>query len=125
MGFRTNSYCTIWEVTPVSDTMTKARVSTSRKNRKTGEYETDFSGFVAFLGTAAAQKAARLKEHDRIRLGDVDVTSSYNKERKITYTNFNVYSFDMADDVKGSAKPANQHTVDDGEIDDSDPRLPF
>ena len=123
MGFKTNGYCTIWEVTPVSDMVTKARVSTSRKNRKTGEYETDFSGFVSFVGTAAAQKAARLKERDRIRLGDIDVTSRYDKGRKETFINFNIFSFDMADDVKGGSKPESQHTVDDGEIDDS--RLPF
>ena len=51
----------------------------SRKNKNTGEYETDFSGYVGFVGTVAAKKAAQLKEKDRIRLGDVDVTTKYDK----------------------------------------------
>mgnify|MGYP000099157867 CR=1 FL=1 len=44
MGFRTGSYATIWTVESASDTRTKARISISRKNKQTGEYDTDFSG---------------------------------------------------------------------------------
>ena len=86
MGFRKESYATVWEVEPVSDTMTKGRISISRKNKNTGEYETDFSGFVSFVGTASAKKASLLKEKDRIRLGDVDVTNRYDKKNGVTYT---------------------------------------
>ena len=114
MGFRTCSYATIWEIEPRTDTWTKARVSTSRKNRQTGEYETDFSGYISFFGTAVAQKAAGLHERDRIRFGDIDVTNSYNKEKKITYTNFAVYSFDMADDPKPSPQ---RPSIDEGFLD--------
>lgn len=60
MGFRTGSYATIWSVESASDTRTKARISISRKNKQTGEYDTDFSGFVDFIGTAAAKKALML-----------------------------------------------------------------
>lgn len=42
MGFRTGSYATIWSVESASDTRTKARISISRKNKQTGEYDTDF-----------------------------------------------------------------------------------
>lgn len=48
MGFRDNAYATVWDVQPMSEAMTKARISTSRKNQKTDEYEQDFSGFVTF-----------------------------------------------------------------------------
>lgn len=61
MGFRTGSYATIWSVESATDTRTKARISISRKNKQTGEYDTDFSGFVDFIGTAAARKALTLK----------------------------------------------------------------
>ncbi len=126
MGFRKESYATIWTVEAVSDTYTKARISISRKSKQTGEYETDFSGFVSFVGTAVAKKAAKLKEKDRIRLGDVDVTNRYDKEKGVTYTNFKVFSFDMADSTqtqqsKSATEP--QSHVDDGEVDDD--RLPF
>ena len=126
MGFRKDSFATIWSVEPTSDTLTKARISISRKNRQTGEYENDFGGFVSFVGTAAAKKAARLKERDRIKLGDVDVTNRYDKERNTTFTNFKIFSFEMADGVqtqqsKSTTEP--QPHVDDGEMDDD--RLPF
>ena len=60
MGFRTGAYAKIWEVTPMSDTSTKVRLSVSRKNKQTNEYEQDFSGFVLAIGTAAAKKASAL-----------------------------------------------------------------
>jgi len=33
MGFRTGAYAKVWEVTPMSDTSTKVRMSISRKNK--------------------------------------------------------------------------------------------
>ena len=122
MGFRTGSFAKVWEVTPVSDTNTKIRISISRKNKNTGEYEQDFSGFVSCVGTAAAKKAACLAEGARIKLGDVDVTTRYDKEKKIEYVNYKMFSFDL----DGDTTPANTEphaSVDDGEIDDSN--LPF
>ena len=127
MGFRNNNYCTVWEVESISDTNTKARISSSRKNKQTGEYETDFSGFVNFIGTAAAKKALGLKEKDRIRLGDVDVTTKYDKEKKVTYTNFKIFSFETQGEIDGGAgrtdEPPQIESVDNGELDDD--RLPF
>ena len=87
MGFRTGAWAKVWEVKPMSDTSTKIRMSVSRKNKQ-GEYEQDFSGFVLAIGTAAAHKAAGLKEGDRIKLGDVDVSTKYDRDKKVTYTNF-------------------------------------
>lgn len=128
MGFRKDAYCTVWSVDPVSDVQTKARISISRKDKQTGEYTEDFSGFVSFFGTAAAKKAATLKERDRIKLGDVDVRSKYDKAKNITYYNFNVYSFEVQNGAgggrSGGTQPSSpQPTVDEGNIDDS--RLPF
>ena len=101
MGFRKDAFCTVWSVEPVSDVQTKARISISRKDKQTGEYTEDFSGFVSFFGTAAAKKAATLKERDRIKLGDVDVRSKYDKAKNITYYNFNVYSFEVQNGAAG------------------------
>ena len=129
MGFRTGSYATIWSVESATDTRTKARISISRKNKQTGEYDTDFSGFVDFIGTAAARKALTLKEKDRIRLGDVDVTNNYNKEKNITYTNFKIFSFEIQAEINSGGggnsgfNTEPQRAVDSGEIDDS--QLPF
>lgn len=122
MGFRTGAYAKIWEVAPVSDTNTKLRMSISRKN-KDGQYEQDFSGYVAAIGTAAAKKAASLKQGDKIKLGDVDVSTRYDMVKKVTYTNFRVFSFDVDDDSSPAQRTDPQQNVDDGEINDS--RLPF
>lgn len=128
MGFRKDAYATVWSTEPVSDVQTKARISISRKDRQTGEYVTDFSGFVSFFGTAAAKRAAGLKERDRIKLGDVDVSNRYDKEKNQTFTNYKVFSFELADgsSVQNTTQAtARQVQVDDGELDDSEDLLPF
>lgn len=102
MGFRKDSYASLWSVEPKSDRFVNGRISIDRKNKDTGEYERSFNGFVGFAGSACAAKAARLKPTDgkpvRIKLIDVDVTNTYDKEKKITYWNPVVYSFETEDE---------------------------
>ena len=123
MGFRQGAFASVWSVEQKSDRWTKIRVSISRKNADTGEYEDEFSGFIDCIGTACAGKAAKLKERDRIRLGNVDVTNKYVKEKNMTYTNFKMTSFDMADEAgaQKKEKPAAEY---EGENDPSSD-LPF
>lgn len=128
MGFRTGAYATVWEVRGISDTMTRCRVSISKKNRTTGQYEQDFGGYITFIGSAAANKALKLKEKDRIKLGDVDVDNKYVKEKDITYTNFKVFSFDGPDEIDSQPRQQSSDTqsaidafvdnVGDGDIND-------
>ena len=137
MGFRDNAYATVWEVQPLSDTMTKARISTSRKNSKTNEYEQDFGGFITFIGTEAASKALRLQPKDRIRLVRTDVTSRYVKEKQQTYTNFSVYEFLTSEESDKERNNPSSHTTsgaqktkpsaspDEPDAFDSDGDLPF
>lgn len=135
MGFRTGAYATVWQVEPKSDRATKVRISISKKNRDSGEYEQDFSGYVSFVGTANAAAALKLREKDRIKLGDVDVTTFYKADTKTTYTNYACFNFEVVD---GNSKGAGSGTtssaganvqqtidsVDDGEV-LSDGELPF
>ena len=116
MGFRNNAYAKVWQVDTVSDTNTKAQISVSRKNKDTGEYETEFSGFVNFFGTAAASKAARLQKGDRIKLGEVDVTTRYNKEKNVTYTNYKVFSFETEEPKQQTQIGSLDDDIDSGEI---------
>ena len=132
MGFRTGSYATVWSVEAKTDHWTKIRISTSKKNKDTGEYETDFSGFVDCRGTAVATKAAALKAMDRIKLGDVEVTNSYDKEKDVGFTNYKLFSFEKADSNTQAEAPtpstqrtSNKKTVDDGEVEPVEDNLPF
>lgn len=128
MGFRNGAYATIWEVKQGKGNYTDVRLSISKKNKQTEQYETDFSGFVRFIGTAH-QKASRLKEKDRIKLGDCEVTNSYDKEKKVTYTNFAVFSFEDTSGGNSSASSNNQNKPsNDGFMnipDGIDEELPF
>lgn len=128
MAFRQNAFCTIWSVEKKNDNVTKVRISTSRKNKMTDQYETDFSGFVDFIGKDAAPKALQLKERDRIKLGDVSVTNRYDKEKGVTYTNFACFSFETPDG--GGQRPAgnagNNPMYDGGNGEpDAGRRLPY
>ena len=123
MGVRPGAYATVWEVTPRTQGITSARISTSRKNKQTDSYEQDFGGYVSFVGSIIAQKALSLKPKDRIKIGDCEVTNSYDKEKKITYTNINIYSFEPASTIQ--QQPAELPPIPD--VDDSvdDGGLPF
>lgn len=122
MGFRTNAWATCWGVTPKSDTLTQVQISTSRKDKSTGEYVQDFSGFVAFVGTVAAKKAAQLKEKDRIKLGDVEVTTKYDGDKKTVYTNYKCYSFEPQERAETNPFDEPQSPVDE---DIGGKKLPF
>ena len=106
MGFRTGAFATVWSVEPGKGNFSKVRLSTSRK-MKDGTYEQDFTGFCTFIAQAHA-KAGRLKVKDRIKIGDTDVTNTYDKENKKEYVNFKVFDFEMADEAKPSTKQSSQ-----------------
>lgn len=128
MGFRSGAWATCWSVEPVSDTVTRVRLSTSRKDKQTGDYNQDFSGFVSFLGTAAAKKASMLKERDRIKLGDVDVTTKYDADKKREYINYQCYSFETQNNQQFQDGSADEPEPGIDEIVDSvedDNRLPY
>ncbi len=121
MGFRNGAFASVWSVEPGKGNFTKVRLSISRKN-KDGQYEQDFAGYCTFISQAHA-KAARLKEKDRIKLGDVDVSNLYDKEKQKEYVNFKVFDFEMAD-AAGSSKPSGGQVVGnpiEGENDEGEP----
>ena len=128
MGFRPDTRATVWG-TPeqISQSMTKLRLTISHKNKQTEKYETDFSGFVCFCGSKAVSKALSLKEKDKVVLKNVDVTNKYDKDKKVTYTNFYVFDFepyvyDPSNNVQ-KAVDKKVESVDSGELDE--PTVPF
>lgn len=123
MGFKANAYATVWEVTPGKGNFTKVRLSTSKKNKE-GEYETDFSGFCMFVSQAHA-KAQRLKQRDRIRLGDVEVTTTYNKDTKKEYVNYKVYDYEIADSAPVNTNSGSSMSVAESNTVEAGDDLPF
>lgn len=113
MGFRTGSFATVWSVEPGRGNFSNVRLTISRKNRDTDQYEDEFSGYCMFIGEARA-KAEHLKERDRIKLGDVDVTRRYDKEKNREYYTFKVFTFEMADAAGGGRQqtPAQPNPAD-------------
>lgn len=97
MGFRNGAYATVWDIKPKSDKVTQIRISVSRKPKGSEEYVQDFSGFCSCLGETVASAAKALQVRDRIKLGDVEVCTTYVKEKDITYTNYNIYSFEKVE----------------------------
>lgn len=130
MSYRKGARCTVWSVQPISDTMTKVNLSSDGKNRD-GNYERDFSGFVTFFGTANAKKALSLKELDHIVLGDCEVKMTYGEDKKPKYTNYNVFSFEIAESKSNSGGTGNavghatkaEVEIDHNPVEES--RLPF
>ncbi len=123
MGFRQDArFAKVWEIENRGNYHVVS-LSTSKKNKTTGEYETDFSSkFVRFIGTAH-NEASNLKVGDTIKIGSCEVTNSYDKEKKTTYTNYLVYSFEKEGENSGNNQA---NSIDDfvPPTDDTD-ELPF
>lgn len=92
-------FATVWKVED-KGRYAQAQISTSRKNKDTGEYFSDFSGY-AIMGGRAYEKAKKLdtspRSGARIRVTECSVTNKYDKEKKITYTNIAIFDFDPMD----------------------------
>ena len=101
MGFSNNRYAKVWQVKEGKGNYTDVRLSTSKKDQRTGEYEQDFSGWVRFVGKAHEIDPT---EGDRIKLLSVDVTNSYDKQKNVTYWNAVCFEWELAEgsnNVKG------------------------
>lgn len=131
MGFRQNGFCSVWS-TEQSKTgkTTRVRLSSSRKNQMTGEYEQDFSGFCTFIGKAH-DMAQNLQPKDRIKILECDVSTTYDKEKQKEYVNYKVFDFEMADGSSpngssGKQSPKKKSAFDEeGENDAEEGNLPF
>ena len=122
MGLRTGCIATIWQVEPKGK-YTRVKFSTSKKNKDTNTYETDFSGFANFVGQAHAE-AAKLKERDRVKLEEFEVTNKYDKEKKTTNTYYSV--FKISDPNAGTSQPAQQASkAPDTAVEGNPDLLPF
>lgn len=97
MGLRiSDTYAKIWNIDR-KEKYSVVELSVSKKNKETGQYETDFSSkFVRFVGNAH-QQLINMQGDERIKIKSGDVSNHYDKEKKITYTNYVVFEFELAD----------------------------
>jgi hypothetical protein len=127
MGFRTDAFAKVWAIENKGN-YSVVDMSISKKN-EAGGYDVTFSNkFVRFIGTAHTL-ADGLKKGDTIKIGNCDVTSVYDKEKKATYTNFLVFSFENPNGgTSGGSKPEPSKVSGDGFMnipDGIDEELPF
>lgn len=123
MGFHNNAYATVWEVRQGKGNYLDARISTSKKNKQTDAYETDFSGWVRLIGKAA--NLGMMSEKTRIKILECDVTNSYSKEKNTTYWNPVVFDAEL---VEGTSSPQKSVEPEGGFMnipDDLDDEVPF
>lgn len=104
-GFRSGAYAKVWEVRADKQSNKRAsiRVSISEKDKREGhdgEYHQTFSGWIQMLGANCAEKALRIHAGDRIKLGIVDVTNWYDKEKSVTNVAYKCFSFQTMEEAQ-------------------------
>ena len=100
--FANNNYAKVWKIYPPKkkeQKFTLVQMSTSQKDKKSGEYNTDFSGYVRLIGTAF-EKSKELEAKDSIKIVKCGVTTSYDKKEDKSYETFLIFDFDFANEKK-------------------------
>lgn len=121
--FGNGSWVKIWKCEKGNGNYYIANMTTSKKGQD-GKYEQDWGdGRVRLVGTAAKQ-AEKIKNGDRMQIENCGVTNTYNKEKKIVYTNYVVFAFTNSED-KGSGKSAQTKTKAAASVNEEDEDLPF
>lgn len=109
MGLKNGAKLSIWEVKKCGK-YTDIQASTRKKNNQTGEWETDFSGYIRLVGNANTKATdfseGKLQNPIKIEVGGFEVTQKYSKEHKKTFTNFVMYDFEMEDAQPAQPKPS-------------------
>lgn len=84
MGFCNNAYAKIKEVVEKHDNYTVCKITVTRKNKLTNEYELQFSALCRFVGNA--HKSVPLADQ-RIKITSCDVTNCYkDKDGNLQFT---------------------------------------
>lgn len=103
MSLRSGAYATIWEVRNNNGTVS-VNLSTSRKDKTTGHYVTDWSGWMTVYADQDAM--LQLPRKTRIIIGDFAVSNRYDKETHQTNTHYSLFGYRLADTTPRDAAPA-------------------
>lgn len=114
MGFGQGKFGHIWKLENKGNYHV-AEMSTSKKNKETEQYETDWTNkFVRLVGTAH-QQADSLDISKNVKIGACEVTNKYDKEKNTTYTNYVIFGFEDVNGGNGqTARPTASSAVASG-----------
>jgi hypothetical protein len=87
----------------VKENYSVCKISTSKKNKSTSKYETDFVGKVRFVGNAHHQ---RPMDGQRIKITSCAVSNCYTKDDKLeflTQPNYVVFGYELQEDNGATA----------------------
>ena len=107
MAFSNGSYGKIWSFEDKGKYGT-VNLSTSKKNKDTDQYETDFQHkFVAVAGEAYSflKSNGVPKDGLRVKIVSCAVTNKYDPDKKVTYWNPVVFALE---DANGGSAPASK-----------------
>lgn len=110
--FSVNSFAKIKEIVETKDNYTVCKISISKKDKKTNQYETTFIAKVTFLGDAHLQ---RPMADQRIKITSCGVSNCYVKDNKLEFLKvprYVVFGYELQSDQ--APTPANQlYTTND------------
>ena len=129
MGFCTNAYAKIKEVVEKQTNYTVCKVTITRKNKLTNEYELQFSAHCRFVGNA--HKSVPMADQ-RIKITSCDVTNCYkDKDGNLQFTKnpqYVVFGYELQES-QGASAPMPYNPYDNGvnfeDLSSSDSDLPF
>lgn len=108
MAFGNNCFVKIWGVVDKGN-FAEVEVSSNKKNRQTGEYETDFrSKFVRFVGDAYH---CRPMEGQKIKIIDCTVTNAYKKDGQNMFLKNPIYTVFKYELQSDEGTPTNTGTT--------------
>lgn len=94
--FSVGSYAKIWEIKEIKDKYSEIRISTSKKDKDSGEYSQDFGGKVRLVGQAHEQMKY-MSEGDKFKILRCGVTNKWDEEKKRMYVNYVIFEVEFED----------------------------
>ena len=129
MGFGVNCFAKIKEVVEKHDNYSVCKITVTKKNKLTNEYELQFSAHCRFVGNA--HKSVPMKDQ-RIKITSCDVTNCYkDKDGNLQFTKnpqYVVFGYELQES-QGASAPMPYNPYDNGvnfeDLSSDDSSLPF
>lgn len=129
MGFRQGAFAKVWKFENKGK-YDVGQISISKKNKETNQYEVEFQdGYTRFVGNAhELLNSVDFPEKGglTIKISSCDVTNHYDKDKKITYTNYVIFGFELPNGETTSSAPAKKkETAPTDSFAEAEDDLPF